>query len=586
MACSRRLVLPAAALVLTAVTLAATTARADRRPPYGMDPILLEAQVRESIERRITPLLEQMAPGQAELKYVDVRVTKPTALPAGASPGFEETAPGAEFVAEKAEVSLVFDAKLPPPFRKDLKNLIKNRMEGLAVPVDLHESVIAFPTPRPQPTTPPEIPFRYPPMPQMQQPVPAPAATTPPPAPAAPPPEAAGARGVPLWMAIVLAVLCVLIGVFVAALFALRRRGKGDESQRGRADATDGAGKAAAAAVAADHLPDVRRALREDRVLARRVMSELLRENQIDKVAVAVELVGPTVVEDLRADPTCAIPLREAAALLVEGRPRSDTKDIVAQLHRRILKHRMVGADDPVEQEFAFLLGLSPQRLSAVLESEPASVQAAALRYVPAHVRATFLADRSSAERSALAAALASPKSLSKEHLLDVASTLRARAADQAHLDAGETGDIDLAVELIEERPPAEQAEMLEAMRRGDPAKARAVQAALISDQSFERVSDEVLTAAAMAVPTDVLARFLRDVPESIGSRVLAALPRTVAAAIQEDLSLDVAPTPQQIVEARRMMFASLRKALRDRGLAAPNLAIAGGSDKGKVVAI
>ena len=80
-----------------------------------------------------------------------------TALPAGASPGFEETAPGAEFVAEKAEVSLVFDAKLPPPFRKDLKNLIKNRMEGLAVPVDLHETVIAFPTPRPQPTTPPEL---------------------------------------------------------------------------------------------------------------------------------------------------------------------------------------------------------------------------------------------------------------------------------------------------------------------------------------------------------------------------------------------------------------------------------------------
>ncbi|HXU02966.1 MAG TPA: hypothetical protein VN903_18495, partial [Polyangia bacterium] len=142
----RRLVVPAAALALTAVMLVASIARADRRAPYGMDPILLESQVRESIERRITPLLEQMAPGQAELKYVDVRVTRPTALPAGSSPGFEETAPGAEFVAEKAEVSLVFDAKLPAPFRKDLKNLIKNRMEGLSVPVDLHETVIAFPT--------------------------------------------------------------------------------------------------------------------------------------------------------------------------------------------------------------------------------------------------------------------------------------------------------------------------------------------------------------------------------------------------------------------------------------------------------
>ena len=151
----------------------------------------------------------------------------------------------------------------------------------------------------------------------------------------------------------------------------------------------------------------------------------------------------------------------------------------------------MVGAEDPVEQEFAFLLGLSPQRLAAVLAPEPAAVQAAALRYAPVHLRSAYLAERSPAERSALAAALAAPKSLSKEHLLDVAATLRARAAEQAHLDAGETGDIDLAVELIEERPSDEQGEILEAMRRADPAKARAVQAALINDQSFERVSDE-----------------------------------------------------------------------------------------------
>ncbi len=69
--------------------------------------------MREQIERRIGPLLEQMAPGQAELKYVDVRVTRPTALPAGAAPGFEELTPGTEFVAERAEVALTLDSKLP-----------------------------------------------------------------------------------------------------------------------------------------------------------------------------------------------------------------------------------------------------------------------------------------------------------------------------------------------------------------------------------------------------------------------------------------------------------------------------------------
>src|SRR5262245_23914269 len=120
---NRQLVLSGVAVAIVASTLVATTARAERRPPYGMDAVLGEGQVREQIERGIGPLLEQMAPGQAELKYVEVRVTRPTALPAGASPGFEEMTPGSgEFVAEKAEVALVLDAKLPPPFRKDLKN--------------------------------------------------------------------------------------------------------------------------------------------------------------------------------------------------------------------------------------------------------------------------------------------------------------------------------------------------------------------------------------------------------------------------------------------------------------------------------
>ena len=66
-----------------ATLLATGSARAERRPPFGNDAQLLEANVREQVQRRIAPLLEQMAPGQAELKYVDVRVNRPTALPAG-----------------------------------------------------------------------------------------------------------------------------------------------------------------------------------------------------------------------------------------------------------------------------------------------------------------------------------------------------------------------------------------------------------------------------------------------------------------------------------------------------------------------
>ena len=50
-----------APLLLALATAAATTlaparARADRRPPVGVDPGMLETRVREDVERRISPL--------------------------------------------------------------------------------------------------------------------------------------------------------------------------------------------------------------------------------------------------------------------------------------------------------------------------------------------------------------------------------------------------------------------------------------------------------------------------------------------------------------------------------------------------
>ena len=582
----------AAALALVTL-LAAGSARAERRPPFGNDAQLLEANVRDQVQRRIGPVLEEMAPGQAELKYVDVRVNRPTALPAGAAPGFEELPPGTEFVAERVEVAVTLDAKLPPQFRKDLKNLLKSKLEMLDVPVEITESVIAFPTPRPQPQQREMAPYPYPPpqpAPQREREPPAPQ-----PYPAAMPPQPAPAaentsHGIPWVVALALGIMGLLIGALAFALLsALADRRARRNIQQGsapdrRSETSGGGGPPASV----DHLPEVRRALREDRVLARRVMGELLRENQIEKVAVAVELIGPGVVEDLRGDPACASALREAAALLVDGRPRSDTREIVDQLHRRILKHRMVGADDPVEQEFAFLLGISPARLAAVLDPEPPGVRAAALRYAPAHLRSIYLETRSTGERAALAAAIASPKALSKDHLLDVAATLRARAIEQAHLDSGQTGDLDLAVELVEERPMDEQAEILDAMRRADPARARAVEAALITEQSFELVSEEVLGATVVGVPTEILARFLRTASATVASRTLSTLPRTVAAALEEDLSLVVAPTPRESAEARRALYAALRQTLRARGLQAPEVESAktGTKDKGKMVAL
>ena len=267
---------------------------------------MLETRVREDVERRISPLLEQMAPGQADLGYVDVRVNRPTALATGANPGFEDLGPGADYVAERIEINLQLDSKLPADFRNNLKSLIKGKLESLSVPIDIKDHVFAYPTPRPQPTPQREPPPYYPPQPQPQpqaaQPQPTPA-----PQPAPPPPRAPEPTGWPTWavgLLIAVAALLVACLALMAFIIAERRRARAEAADRARAATAARTPRARGQALpGTDRLPEVRRALVEDRLLARRVLGELLAQNELDKVARTVELVGPTVVDDLRSDP-------------------------------------------------------------------------------------------------------------------------------------------------------------------------------------------------------------------------------------------------------------------------------------------
>ena len=560
---------------LAGMLAAAPPAHADRRPPFGNDPGMLETRVREDVERRVVPLLEQMAPGQADLTYVDVRVNRPTALATGSNPGFEDLGPGADFVAERIEVNLQLDSKLPAPFRKDLKALVKGRLESLAVPVDIKEHVMAYPTPRPQPQAPREQAPYYPPLPAPQAAPPAPAAAaTPPVPPAAKPPEPAGWPNWAVALLVATAALAVACLALMAFIVAERRRERAAAAGAGGAAAGDkaSAARAAAAAPAPDRLPEVRRALVEDRLLARRVMADLLAHNESDKVARTVELVGPTVVDDLRSDPIYAAPLREAAARLDGAQPATaeETRALVEELYRRVLKHRMMGSGDPVEQEFAFLVGLPIARFASILEGERPAARAAALRYAPPHLRTAYLEQRGLEERAALVSALADGKGLTKDYLMDVAATLRARAIDQSHIGGGDATDLDLLVEMVEEAAPDERARLLDAIGPGDPDKRRRVQSLLVTDEGLARVSDAVLGAAAMTVPQETLAAYLRATDPAIAERFLAALPAASAAVLREELSLEIVVVPEAAAEARRTVFRALRRALRERGLTMP----------------
>ncbi len=372
---------------------------------------------------------------------------------------------------------------------------------------------------------------------------------------------------------IAVAALLVACLALMAFIIAERRRARAEAAERAAGNGEKGTpARASQALPGVDRLPEVRRALVEDRLLARRVLGELLALNELDKVARTVELVGPTVVDDLRSDPAHAAALREAAARLDASAPATseEVRALAEELYRRVLKHRMMGSGDAVEQEFAFLIGLPVARFTAILQGEHPAARAVALRYAPTHLRTAYLEERDLEERAALVGALADSKNVKKDYLMDVAATLRARAIEHAHVGGGEASEMELLVEMIEDAPASDRGKLLEAISPTDPEKRRRIEALLVTDEAIARVTDSVLGAAALSVPQDVLTTFLRATAPGVTERFLAALPAAIAAGIREDLSLEIPVAPEAIVDARRTVHRALRRALRERGMPMP----------------
>jgi flagellar motor switch protein FliG len=241
-----------------------------------------------------------------------------------------------------------------------------------------------------------------------------------------------------------------------------------------------------------------------------------------------------------------------------------------------------MGSGDPVEQEFAFLVGLPIVRFGAILDGERPAARAAALRYAPPHLRTAYLEQRGLEERAALIAALADGKSLTKDYLMDVAATLRARAIDQSHIGGGEASDIELLVEMVEEAAPDERARLLDALGSGDPDKRRRVQSLLVTDETLMHVTDPVLGAAALGVPQETMVIFLRATTPAIAERFLAALPSASAGALREELSLDITTGPEAAAAARRTVHRAVRRVMRERGLAMPGMGGREGEERGR----
>jgi flagellar motor switch protein FliG len=123
---------------------------------------------------------------------------------------------------------------------------------------------------------------------------------------------------------------------------------------------------------------------------------------------------------------------------------------------------------------------------------------------------------------------------------------------------------------MVEEAAPEERARLLDALGPGDPEKRRRVQALLVTDETLMRMTDPVLGAAALGVPQETLAGFLRATAPAIAERFLAALPSASAGALREELSLDITTGPEAAAEARRIVHRALRRVMRERGLAMP----------------
>jgi hypothetical protein len=546
----------------------------------------------EEIRTAARIMLESMCREQCDV--IDVRIKTKRATPIGSvTPGFDD-APQARVVPGEVDLTLLFDSKLNPEYRKFVSERIKQRMGEFGLPVLVTDQVRAFPPPPKLPEEPP--PQAQPPQPPqpliIQQPV---QPQPPPPAPAAPVDLKEA-----FWLKLIEALPILLIFGLLSWLVLRVLKKMEDLANREIAppleqpeqhsltltpEVIEEGTRTPEKATMSLPPPSPERLtadLRLHRGSTRRIFRRLLVRGEHDTVARAVALLGDFVVEDLSHDPA----LRQS--LLAAGNRTSDilrapmtddeSEDVLRILQAELVADRVAHRADDVRKEFEVLLGWGPEAFAALISRLDDRLMLLLLRHAPTHLSESYLAGlapdlRAEMVRKLLAAPSAEPEEI---ELLGEAIEAQKHAAIVGGYEA------DHIVDLLDSLPAPEQELVVSDLESTRPDFVRRNLGQLPVESALVRVPEHALSAAWAIVPFEDWIAYLRVAPEAIKQRAVAACPQRLRDGLVEELRLRVAPDLDRATLARRKIVrAALNAAPRTSNGASLELTVVEKTDPG-----
>ncbi len=503
-------------------------------------------------------LLQSLCGDQCDV--IDVKIKRRPEVPQGSvSPGFDET-PRVRTVASEIELTLLFDQKLPKPYRDFVADRVKQRVGEVGLPVLVTQNVRPFPEP---PAPPPEPA----PAPVPQPPAPPPVIVQPPPAPAPIPEPVKPDLEAALWLKLIEA-LPLLLGFGLLAWLVLRvlRRFENllDAQQRPQNDETptftpevvdpEPAPVKTAAPLPPPSLEELAADLRRFRGSTRRLFRRLLLKGDHESVARAVSLLGDFVVQDLSHDPEIKKTLNDAGArtaeLLRTAITDEERDETLRTLQAELVADRVAHRSQDVRADLEPLLGWSPESFAAFVNRLDRRLQIVALRHAPGHLTEAYLRGLTPDGRSSMVRRLLEDPAAAPSELEVLAETIGAQG--QAALVGGY--EADHLIQLLDALPATEQEALVASLEVSRPDYVRRNLGVLPVESALLRVPVSALEVAWSRVSVTDWIDYLRAAPETIRERALASCPKRLRPQVEDELNLRVAADPSKAAAARRQI--------------------------------
>jgi hypothetical protein len=545
---------------------------------------------RQSVEsqarRTVRSLFDRLCPGRCELVDLSAQMKSPQTV-AGVEPGFGGGGAGGQVFdvePKSVDVTVLVDSKLPGNFKQNLPRMIEYQLGDLAPEVNVRRESLDFPEPQNRPSPPEQSeeqnrrrrpPRRRPKMRPKAEPESDEQKDEEQSAEDEEDEKAADAEkkdeprlgfwgrffeDVTPWIGPILLVIAMflLARPLIRQFGALGDRRRPEPSGAGAGGTGDGSGVDVEA---------LRGQLTESRAVKNRVLRRWVEEDP-GAVADLVRLLGPTILEDLKADDTLRAELSEVSEMVAERREplsEDESKQVVREARARIRAAKLTHDGQALDADWNFLEGISVATLQRIMRSCDTREKVHVVGQLPDSLRSSYLESLGADQRKELFLAAGSQE-LGKQESRALASRLRQTADEYGHIGAEAEGQAALVVDMLESLDLDEQEETLRDLENTRTEVAEAAMSRVCLMSTILHVPEALVAEALHRMPVDQLADVLRESNEKIRRRVIEVAPRQKAEDLQTELALEAPVARSEYLAARSRFTEALQTAMRREG--------------------